>query len=172
MKGKNCFVTLVVTICLLLAGCAKKYPPADVDFGPFADTKANMKIIENVYGHFMERVKGTSRIEKVMVELIKKEPNRYVTYGQERYGWHTEIQITIKIADDDKTIAYGQRWLPMARNYLFYCFGGGEKPGMSLLKIHSAYLYGLKESEITPDADTFVPDSFYQIIDRLALGTE
>jgi hypothetical protein len=121
--------------------------------------------VNNIYSHFVERVQGNSKIEKIDIILRYYRPDLYL-YRQEDYGWQNEIEIIIKISNDDKTTYEG---LPIMSNNLFYYFGGGNRPGMVLQKDISAYFYGFKKSMIVPGEDTFVDDDFYKIIDELTL---
>jgi hypothetical protein len=169
--GAVCFIAGGVGFGVMNAKEKTVEPPQpqvtfNVDLGSFANSETNQKIVNAVYGHFVERSRGRSKIEKIEITLRHFEPTPYDLYRQEDYGWYNEFTIIIKIADDDNTIYEG---LPMMGNNLFYEFGGGKRSGMSMTKAHSAYFYGFKKDMITQGEETFVDDGFYKIIDELEL---
>lgn len=138
----------------------------EIDLGNFSDSEVNHQIINSVYAHFAERVRGNALVEKIIIKLRHYEPSTFDLFRQEDYGWYKELLIEVVISDADKNIYEG---VPLMGNYLPYEFGGGKRPGMSTTKTLAAYFYGFTKDIINPGEEVFVDDDFYKIIDELEL---
>lgn len=114
------------------------------------------------------------------IPMLKKYPNciesataiisqynlndKYQLYRQEEYGWGTEIQINIKIKDDD--VVRDEKYL-LSGHTLWYFIGAGKHPGIECLKSESAIFIGVDKLKIIDGVNTFVPVPEYRIIDQL-----
>ena len=106
-------------------------------------------------------------VEKLEAQVVTYSKGANPSYTEERYGWLTELVLTISIKNDAK-LPSDLRMLPGVT--LYYYLGAGHTPGIVMMKAESALFYGITENKIVKGQNTFVQDDAYSIVDSIPVS--
>lgn len=106
-------------------------------------------------------------VEKLEAQVVTYSKGANPSYTEERYGWLTELVLTISIKNDAK-LPSDLRMLPGVT--LYYYLGAGHTPGIVMMKAESALFYGIAENKIVKGQNTFVQDDAYSIVDSIPVS--
>lgn len=129
------------------------------------------EILKNAIILFQNNCEGLQKysnaVEKLEVQVVTYRKGGNPSYTEDKYGWLTEVTLTISIRKDAKLPAGLQR-LPGVT--LYYYLGAGHTPGVVMLKDESALFYGIPETQIKRGQNTFIKDDAYAIVDSIPVA--
>ena len=111
--------------------------------------------------------KYSNAVEKLEAQVVTYSKGANPSYTEERYGWLTELVLTISIKKDAK-LPTALRMLPGVT--LYYYLDLGHTPGVVMLKDESALFYGIPETQIKRGQNTFIQDDAYAIVDSIPIS--
>lgn len=128
-------------------------------------------ILKNAIIIFQNNCEGLQKyynaVEKLEAQVVTYRKGENPSYTEDKYGWLTELTLTISIRKDAKLPAGLQR-LPGVT--LYYYLGAGHSPGVVMMKDESALFYGIPETQITRGQNTFIRDDAYAIVDSIPIS--
>lgn len=129
------------------------------------------EILKNAIILFQNNCEGLQKysnaVEKLEAQVVTYSKGANPSYTEERYGWLTELVLTISIKKDAK-LPTALRMLPGVT--LYYYLGAGHTPGVVMMKDESALFYGMAENKIVKGQNTFVRDDSYSIVDSIPVS--
>ena len=129
------------------------------------------EVLKNAIVLFQNNCEGLQKysnaVEKLEAQVVTYSKGANPSYTEERYGWLTELTLTISIRKDAKLPAGLQR-LPGVT--LYYYLGAGHSPGVVMMKDESALFYGIPETQIKRGQNTFIRDDAYAIVDSIPIS--
>lgn len=106
-------------------------------------------------------------VESLEAQVVTYRKGENPSYTEERYGWLTEVVLTISIKNDAK-LPSDLRMLPGVT--LYYYLGAGHTPGIVMMKEESALFYGVAENKIVMGQNTFVQDNAYSVVESIPIS--
>ena len=129
------------------------------------------EVLKNAIIIFQNNCEGLQKysnaVEKLEAQVVTYSKGANPSYTEERYGWLTELVLTISIKKDAK-LPTALRMLPGVT--LYYYLGAGHTPGVVMMKDESALFYGMAENKIVKGQNTFVRDDSYSIVDSIPVS--
>ena len=129
------------------------------------------EILKNAIILFQNNCEGLQKysnaVEKLEAQVVTYSKGANPSYTEERYGWLTELVLSISIKKDAK-LPTALRMLPGVT--LYYYLGAGHTPGVVMMKDESALFYGMAENKIVKGQNTFVRDDSYSIVDSIPIS--
>ena len=129
------------------------------------------EILKNAIILFQNNCEGLQKysnaVEKLEAQVVTYSKGANPSYTEERYGWLTELVLTISIKKDAK-LPTALQMLPGVT--LYYYLGAGHTPGVVMMKDESALFYGMAENKIVKGQNTFVQDDSYSIVDSIPVS--
>ena len=128
------------------------------------DPDLQVELLEEILGDFYCMCKGLSEhptaVESAKVSVTKL--LSWPTYQQETHNWGNVIEANIVIKKDADL-----PWPRLNGHTLYYFIGGGENPGIDIMKDESALFFGLNENEFNANENNFVPAEVFRKVDSL-----
>jgi len=171
MKKTQLILILLLPLLLVITSCEKtdethveRKESITWDVKIQDGLSAKTVILQEILSDFQGECKGirdyTESVEAITATISKNDVP--YSYRQEKYGWMNEIEIQIEVKENTHL-----PWPRLNGHTLYYFIGGGENPGIDILKDESAIFFGISENEIEKGKDTFISVPAFAKVDLL-----